>query len=77
MARGAEQGAGPVTLETQFTDPVKPEFLRARQHVPGPVPRAAVASVEPVARWADVGEGRLDMALTVKGQTSLTRWVLA
>src|SRR6056297_834323 len=54
--------------EAQFTGPVKPNFLRARQHVPGAVPRAALTGVEPVARGSRVGEGRIDMALTVEGQ---------
>jgi hypothetical protein len=54
--------------EAQFAGPVKPHLLRARQHVPGAIPRAALAGVEPVARGSRVGEGRVDMALTVEAQ---------
>ena len=54
--------------EAQFTGPVKPNFLRARQHVPGAIPRAAVTGVEPVARGSRVGESRVDMTLPIEDQ---------
>jgi hypothetical protein len=36
--------------EAELAGPVEAHFLRARQHLPGAVPRAAVAGVEAVAR---------------------------
>ncbi len=54
--------------EAQFAGPVKPDLLRARQHLPGAIPGTAVTSIEAVARGSRVREGRVDMALSIEGQ---------